>query len=120
MTIKQEFYNVDEFWGYVEGKLHCNVPKYIKNLLRIKCLDDPISVQTIDDSVMAQLELFVRGGGLNPFIPNNTTNLKDFFGIYHQIPDKFKITIGHKILLRVIVEYVIEQVSANGPTFYKR
>lgn len=120
MTIKEDFYNADEFWGYVEGKLHCSVPKYIKNLLRIKCLDDPISVQAIDSSVIEQLELFVQSGGLNPFIPDGTTDLKDFYGIFHHVPHKFKITVGSKILLNLVVEYVTEQVNTKGPDFYKR
>ncbi|XP_037028667.1 uncharacterized protein LOC119068911 [Bradysia coprophila] len=119
MTIKQDFYNADEFWGYVEGKLHCNVPKYIKNILRIKCLDDPISLQDIDDTVIEQLESFVQSGGLTPFIPDNTTDLKEFYGIFHQVPNKFKITVGSKILLKLIVAYVTEQVNTKGPNFYK-
>lgn len=120
MTIKQDVFDRDQFWGYVEEKLFCNVPKYIKNLLRIKGLDDPISLQLIDDGVIEQLEVFVKTGGLTPFIPNNATDLKDFFGIFHQVHHKFKIVPGHKVLLQYIVDFVAQQIDSNGPEFYKR
>lgn len=120
MTIKEDVYNADEFWGYVEKKLHCNVPKYIKNLLRIKCLDDPISIQAIDSSVMLQLEAFVQSGGLTPFIPDDATDLKDYYGVFHSVPDKFKFTAGSKIILNLVSEYVTGEVYTKGPNFYKR
>lgn len=120
MTIKQDFYNADQFWGYIEGKLFCNVPKYIKNLLRVKGLDDPVALQLIDDSIIDQLEVFVKNGGLTPHIPSNATDLKDFFGIFHQLQHKFKIVPGHKVLLKYIVDFVAQQIDTKGPEFYKR
>lgn len=119
MTIKQDPYNPDQFWSYIESKLYCNVPQYIKNLLRIRGLDDAVNMQSIDDEVIEQLEVFVKNGGLVPFIPNNA-NLKDFFGIFHQLQDKFKIVPGHKVLLKYIVEFVAQQTNAKGPEFFKR
>lgn len=118
MTIK-EAYNPDEFWSFIESKIYCNVPQYLKNLLRIKGLDDAITIQLINDEVIEHLEVFVKNGGLIPFIPDNA-DLKDFFGIFEKIQDKFKIVPGHKVLLKYIVKFVVQQTNAKGPEFYKR
>lgn len=119
MTIKQDFYNVDEFWGYVEAKLYCNVPQYIKNLLKIRYLDEPLTLKEINDDVIEQLETFVKSGGLAPYIPENA-DLKEYFGVFHQTQHKFKIVPGHKVLLKYIVEFVSHQIETIGPEFYKR
>lgn len=118
MTIKPYFFNANQFWGYVETKLCCQVPNYMKNLLRVKGLDDPVSFQSIDDSIIEELEIFVRTGGLNPFIPNNATDLKDFFGMFHQLQHKFRFISSHKVLLKYIVAFVAKEIESKGPEFY--
>lgn len=117
MTIKQDFRHADQLWGYIEGKLYCNVPKYIKNLLRVRGLDDPASLQSIDDDIIKQLEVFVKNGGLTPFIPNSATNLKDFFGIFHQFQQDFEILPGHKVCIKFLEN--VDYLSMNESKLFK-
>lgn len=119
MTIKNDKDDADRFWSVIESKLYCKVPEYIKNLLRINGLDNAAAIQSVNDEVIEQLELFAKSGSMLPYIPQNA-DLKDFFWIFHKIQDKFLIVPGHKILLKCIVAYVVEQNDSNGLEFFTR
>lgn len=80
--------------------------------------DNIICIQNLDEANIGEIELFGREQ-LHLFIPEDA-KLEDYYYIYNNHPDMFKIVAGHKILLREMRLYSLEKGVEFFTKFLKR
>lgn len=102
----------DEFWQKIESDIGV-IPKYLKNILNLSGFNNLISIRCIEENTLVEIENFVRNelsiiiSHKNPSTQN--INFYDYFSIYHNSPEYFKLSPGHKILLLNLKNYISEK-----------
>lgn len=80
--------------------------------------DNIICLQNLDEANISEVEQFGREQ-LHLFVPENA-KLEDYYYIYKNHPEMFKIVAGHKILLREMRLYSLEKGVEFFAKFIKR
>lgn len=94
----------DYFWEQLQKTLKCQFPKYVLNLMKFCGFDTPIAIQQITVEDIELMENFARNDMRE--LLNRRANLADYFGIYSQKPNQFKILPGHVKLIFGIRDYL--------------
>lgn len=87
-------------------------------MLTLSGFDNIICLQNLDETNITEIEIFGREQ-LHLFIPEGA-KLEDYYYIYKNHPEMFKIVAGHKILLREIRMYSLEKGAEFFAKFIKR
>ena len=106
MDDRQHIYRKN-FWEKIEKELFIIIPSHIKNVCRIQNFDNFESIKGIDEDAIMELEQFARKSIYKSQITANS-NLTDYYGIYANHADDFEFTVGDKILLKKIEQFVTE------------
>lgn len=92
------------FWRILQEENGVEIPIYIKNILTLSNLDNPLSFQCITDDTIKELEAFAREN-MRDFLKRGD-NLEFYFGRYHRMPDKFRFLIGDRLMIKELVTFV--------------
>lgn len=114
------------FWLVVEAGIKTVVPNYIKNILRLFGYYSAPTMEKFKLNQVASLEKFVRE---DMFLFINTDgssdgpdwtilNKKDFYFVFINDVQKFKIIDGHRDLIMLIVEFIKETSKTEGMQFF--
>lgn len=96
----------DQFWSAVERHIKCQVPMYIKNLLKSQGFDNALALKKLDEEDVNFLEVFAKSEDYRKVLAiSDQSNLDDFYGSYCDRPKEFQILRGHRKML-------IEMVAA--------
>lgn len=104
---KMDQENENMFWNLLEGARKVSLPVHIKNILKLNNLDNPFSFQGINEDTFNELETFARE--IMKEVLDDTEDLKLFYGIFHKMPEKFKFSVGDRLLILSLVKFVKEQ-----------
>lgn len=92
-------------WKILETELSIPIPRYIKNIFKYQNLDNGASICAFTLSMIGEIETFAKSDVyLHQISPYE--NKKDYYGIYFHDPQDFKFTLGDKVLLHKIVDFV--------------
>lgn len=97
------------FWALIETSKNANLPVYVKNILRLSVMDNPLSFQHLSDAKITELECFARNE--IRFFLKPTDKKEDFYGPYHDDPSKFKFVMGVKHTLTEMVTFVLDKTD---------
>lgn len=97
-----------KFWTFIEHKMKCIVPMYIRNLLACQGFDCIAAIKNIVDDDIQHLEMFAKSEEYGRKIPKDADR-EQFYGFYHDAQDRFEIVRGHKVLLREIVKFLSQE-----------
>lgn len=107
----------DMFWNIIQVKMQCDVPRFLRNVLRFNGFTNVVSVKEMDDDDIKDLEDFVQSDKMKTLIPK-TANLEDYYGDYVGNPTSFVISRGTKKMLKEIARYCREKWDSDGPPFF--
>jgi hypothetical protein len=92
------------FWNILERDSGAYISPTIKNILRLNNMDNPLSFRNITEDVLKEFEIFAQTV-MTSFIEPNS-NMRDYFGIFHNMPEKFRFMIGDRHLILELVKMV--------------
>lgn len=107
------------FWDKIEKSLCCTIPNYVKNIFKVQNLDNPIALSGVNEDIVKELQEFVRTDVYKSTIPStddNSTKLSDFYGIYDKYPTQFQFTIGDKLMIFKVKDFVANKKSGFWKT----
>lgn len=108
----------NKFWSIVEKKMGCIVPKYLRNILRLRGFDDSFSVSSITKDDIESFTQFAKTSMKN-MIPDKADQLEYYFhSSYAETPENFEIAPVHLKLLQAIVKFINEQVVIHGHEYF--
>lgn len=108
----------NKFWNIIENKMGCIVPKYIRNILRLRGFDDPVSISTITKDDIEAFKKFAKTI-MKDMIPAGADPLEYYFHTaYAETPQTFEIAPGHVNLLVSIVQFIKEQTVIHGHQYF--
>lgn len=116
ITVQKKTDEVDyrsHFWKKIHTELGLGVPNHIKNIMQFNNLDNPFSFRQITDDIISELEVFARTSMIK-FLDISTTDLNNYFGIYHRNPEDFRFVIGDKLLIKLLVQFVQSKLWTIG------
>lgn len=100
---------VNHFWSLIESYTGTFVPIYIKNIMRLNNLDNPLAFKSITDDVLAEVEAFARTEMIRFVEPHL---MGDYYSHFADSPTQFKFMIGDKVLIKELVNFVKSQTVA--------
>ena len=106
--------STSSFWNILEEHKGVHIPIYVKNILQLNNLDNPIAFKIITDETLKEIELFSREN-ITDFL-NPDEDMKLFFGPFYKTPEKFSFLIGDKFLIRDLVNFV----QSKPEDFFKK
>lgn len=110
------------FWLVVEAGIKTVVPNYIKNILRLFGYYSAPTMEKFKLEQISSLEKFVREDMLlfiNTDGPDWTIlNKKDFYFVFINDVQKFKIIDGHRDLIMLIVQFIKTTSETEGMKFF--
>lgn len=115
-TDSVEIYGELNFWMDIEDSIGHKIPVYLKNLMVFCGFDTPVVIAKLGDADIADMEVFAKEE-MEFFIPKNA-DLLNYYDKYHVCRDKFKISKGHKLLLKEIQNCVDDKIRKNGFKFH--
>lgn len=92
------------FWNILERDSRAHISPTIKNIMRSNNMDNPLSFRNITKDVLKEIEIFAQTV-MTSFIEPNS-NMKDYFGIFHNMPENFRFMIGDRHLILELVKMV--------------
>lgn len=92
---------------FLESTLKIEIPVYIKNVLYFSGFDNLLSLMTLNENDISEIESFVRFDIVNFLEENNRS--PEVFHIFADNIEKFRIMLGHKKLLFKISDYIKEK-----------
>ncbi|XP_046409393.1 uncharacterized protein LOC124306968 isoform X3 [Neodiprion virginianus] len=102
--------NVKEqkFWVVIRKELGVDPPLYLKHLLTCLGFDSAAALKNLSSEAFLEMEKFAQTDMLGLLGEDGYTK-SDFFGIYSNTPEQFRILRGHRFCLFEIQKYIIEK-----------
>ncbi|KAJ8668018.1 hypothetical protein QAD02_009681 [Eretmocerus hayati] len=97
------------FWSAIERyMIGYPIPMYIKNILKLRHIDNRITLKSYDRDIVNELEIFVQSDAYKKMIPPGA-DLIDYYGFFHANPSAFGFSLGHEALLMRIIKLCKEE-----------
>lgn len=101
----------------LEHMMQCEVPKFSRNLLKLKGFHNVVSIKEMEKADIDDLEAFAQSDAILRCIPKEA-DLGDYFGDYASNVQSFELAIGYKKMLREIIDFTYSKYSTEGPQFF--
>lgn len=109
----------NKFWKSLEYHIGFEIPTFIKINLEFSGYNNPLSIQSIDETTIVQIEKNTKEIFKRVF-PNATElQKKKIFDIFHESPDQFRFFSGHRTLIIELANYTKQRISERGLDFFK-
>lgn len=119
INFNQNFNEMSDFWKIVEVNTGICLPTYLKNTLQCSGYNDASSIKSITPDDIDSLEKFARED-MQDYI-SEKDNKEDYYHVFHDKIDKFKIVKGDRVKLMDVVEFVKSKLASKaGINFFYR
>lgn len=105
----------DEFFETLTVELKINIPATLKNVLFINDIDCAQVISRVDDETILRIENFMKNEFSISTIVGDNPQIGEYLGKYEKCQKKFCFSIGHKIILKLIVEHCAEKLCIASP-----
>lgn len=109
----------DEFFDKLAEDCKIKVPDILRNILLFNDIDCAQVLSRFDDENIQSLELFMRNEFSMSMVTGDNPQIRDYYGRYEFSPQKFCFSMGHKIILKVLVVHCAQKLNISS-SFEKR
>lgn len=109
--------DVDKFWNMVETKMGCTIPKYLQNLLAMRCYENAHSIKTNTLDDIQEMQKYIRSTEMMERVPKNADS-RDYFGVFWATPNKSYVLPGHLKLILEVVEFLKLSIISKGMDYF--
>lgn len=103
--------NVNPIWTFVEAKLNCKVPVYIKNILEVCGYTNGMSIACIEEDDFEYFEGEVKNGNVSEYFGDG----KDVLDGSNKKKEDFEFVRGHRKFVLAIRDLIKTHIDENGP-----
>lgn len=107
---------MSDFWDFIEAKMGCNVPKYVKNIFYLNGYENAVSIKTLKSADIVELQTFAQNT-MESRIPEDVDK-SDYYGCFTMNTKEFMFLPGHIRLIEEIVAYINQKTALHGPEFF--